>query len=139
MNTNDLSIEVALVTGAGRGIGRLMARALSRAGATVALMARSTVELADTAAGADPTGRMLVLPGVRDPAAVRHVVEETERVLGPVTLPVNNSMHGGAGRPGLGRAGHRVVGVHRDCRTWCLSSPRASHYPAGSSESVFSR
>jgi NAD(P)-dependent dehydrogenase (short-subunit alcohol dehydrogenase family) len=46
----ELSGKTALITGAGRGIGRAIAMELARAGADVLLAARSAGELADTAA-----------------------------------------------------------------------------------------
>jgi NAD(P)-dependent dehydrogenase (short-subunit alcohol dehydrogenase family) len=52
---------MALVTGAGRGIGRAVALALSEAGHEVALTARSADELEATARAA--TGRTIVVPG----------------------------------------------------------------------------
>ncbi len=63
----ELPEQVAIVTGAGRGIGRAIACALSRAGASVALVARCERELAETAAMGE---RMFALSGdVRDVAA----------------------------------------------------------------------
>lgn len=44
----DLSGQVAIVTGGGRGLGRAMALALSAAGATVAAVSRNEVQLAET-------------------------------------------------------------------------------------------
>jgi NAD(P)-dependent dehydrogenase (short-subunit alcohol dehydrogenase family) len=67
-----LAGQVAVVTGAGRGIGRAVALRLARAGAAVALAARSTAEL-ETVAGEIRAGggRALVVPtDVRQEAAV---------------------------------------------------------------------
>lgn len=92
-----LSKHVAIVTGAGRGIGRAIALALSAEGAAVAVCARTEPEIAETAAlisGAG--GRAIALPlDVKDASAARAAVEQTERTLGPVTLLINN-----AGTPG---------------------------------------
>ena len=46
----DLTGQVAIVTGGGRGIGRAMALALARAGAAVAVVARTGEQLAETVA-----------------------------------------------------------------------------------------
>ncbi|MGH3505739.1 MAG: SDR family NAD(P)-dependent oxidoreductase [Nocardioidaceae bacterium] len=82
--------RVALVTGAGRGIGRVVARRLSEAGFDVALTARSREEL-EEAAEACP-GRTLVLPAdILDPAAVDQVFSTVEREWGPVDILVANA------------------------------------------------
>jgi NAD(P)-dependent dehydrogenase (short-subunit alcohol dehydrogenase family) len=93
----ELAGQVALITGGGRGIGRAVAEALASAGAAVTIAARSEDELAETASAITAAGgRALAVPtDVRDAAAVRRVVEETERQFGPVTFLVNN-----AGTPG---------------------------------------
>ena len=67
------------MTGAGRGIGRAVARALAAEGASVVLAARSRAELAKTAediAGAG--GRAFALPtDVREPRDVTALIDET--------------------------------------------------------------
>jgi NAD(P)-dependent dehydrogenase (short-subunit alcohol dehydrogenase family) len=86
----DAPAPIALVTGAGRGIGRAIAERLSRAGLRVALTARSDTELAATAAGcASPT---LVLPAdITSAAAVDEVFAGVERTWGPVAVLVANA------------------------------------------------
>ncbi|MGZ4609961.1 MAG: SDR family NAD(P)-dependent oxidoreductase [Actinomycetes bacterium] len=91
--------RVALVTGAGRGIGRGVAVRLSREGYRVALTARTEEQLREPAAASDAaTGGgsnradTLVLPAdLRDPAAADRVVTEVERAWGPVTVLVANA------------------------------------------------
>jgi NAD(P)-dependent dehydrogenase (short-subunit alcohol dehydrogenase family) len=103
MNSSDIRLEidlggqVAIVTGAGRGIGRAMALELARAGGAVAVVARSEDQLTETVALIeDEVGRALALPAdVTDQQSVECAVAETERYLGPVDLPVNNADGGG--------------------------------------------
>jgi NADP-dependent 3-hydroxy acid dehydrogenase YdfG len=74
-----LADQVALVTGASRGIGRATALALAREGAAVVLVARGREALAETAAAIRQAGgRALAIPGdVTQEAAVEAVVEQT--------------------------------------------------------------
>ena len=53
----DLSGKIALITGAGRGIGRAVALTLARAGSDVALVARSEDELQSVAQEIQVLGR----------------------------------------------------------------------------------
>jgi len=83
--------QVAIVTGAGRGIGRAVARALASEGAAVALAARTRQELASVAAeikeGGD--GRALAVPtDVTQDTAVEALVEQTLATLGRIDLLV---------------------------------------------------
>jgi NAD(P)-dependent dehydrogenase (short-subunit alcohol dehydrogenase family) len=88
-----LSGQVAIVTGGGRGIGRLVAEALAGAGAAVAVTARSEDELTETVTSITRSrGTALALPGdVSDPRAATRALREVERQLGPVDLLVNNA------------------------------------------------
>lgn len=73
----NLSGQVALVTGGGRGFGRAFAIALANAGAHVAVAARTAGPLAEMVERAG--GRALAVPGeVVTPEAVAHVVRITE-------------------------------------------------------------
>jgi NAD(P)-dependent dehydrogenase (short-subunit alcohol dehydrogenase family) len=85
-----MDTRVCLVTGAGRGIGRVVAATLSAAGHRVALTARHRDQLDDTARSLP--GPTLVLPGdVTDPTAVEDVFAEVERAWGPVEVLVANA------------------------------------------------
>ncbi|BDG02654.1 SDR family NAD(P)-dependent oxidoreductase [Anaeromyxobacter oryzae] len=85
--------RVALVTGGGRGIGRAIALALARAGAHVAVAARSVPEIEAVAAEVARLGRRtLFLPlDVSDRAAVARAPGLVAEELGPVDILVNNA------------------------------------------------
>jgi 7-alpha-hydroxysteroid dehydrogenase len=89
--------RVAIVTGAGKGIGRACALALAEAGADVALAARTEADLEAVAQAIRALGRRaLVVPGdVSDEAVLSTLAQRTRDELGPVSLLVNNA--GGAG------------------------------------------
>lgn len=96
-----LTGQTALVTGAGRGLGRAMAVHLARAGARVALVARSRAELDAVAAAltADGATALAIPADVTDPDAVDHAVEAAESALGPLDLLVNNAGDGAVPGP----------------------------------------
>ena len=82
--------RVALVTGAGRGIGRAVAQRLSAQGLRVALTARSVDELTATATAC--AGETLVLPAdITDPALVDALFSQIEKQWGPVGVLVANA------------------------------------------------
>ena len=87
-----LAGRVAVVTGAGRGIGREIALRCAAEGASVALAARSTQALDAVAAEIGGAGgRALVVPtDLRAPAEVEYLAATVERELGPADLLVNS-------------------------------------------------
>jgi NAD(P)-dependent dehydrogenase (short-subunit alcohol dehydrogenase family) len=80
----------ALVTGAGRGIGRAVAISLSHAGYQVALTARSADELAQTASDC-PQPTLVIPDDITDPAAPGRVFDQVERAWGPANVLVLNA------------------------------------------------
>ncbi|HRD84030.1 MAG TPA: glucose 1-dehydrogenase [Rubrivivax sp.] len=89
--------QVAIVTGASKGIGRAAALALAQAGADVALAARTRADLEAVTAEITALGRRAIaVPcDVADDAALDGLVQRTLAELGKVTILVNNA--GGAG------------------------------------------
>lgn len=88
----DLSGNVALVTGAGSGIGQRIAVGLAQCGADVALLDRRTDGgLADTAAEIAETGRrsLSLAVDVTNAEALADAVSRVEAELGPLSLAVN--------------------------------------------------
>jgi NAD(P)-dependent dehydrogenase (short-subunit alcohol dehydrogenase family) len=89
--------RVALVTGAGRGIGRVVARRLSREGLRVALLARHPAELDETAAGC--AGPALAVPAdVTDPEQIETAYATVEQRWGPVEVLVAGAGAGHSAR-----------------------------------------
>ena len=93
MKLFSLEREVAVVTGAGSGIGQAIAIGLAEAGADVALfdLPRQEAGLAETAARVVAHGRRAhaTVGDASSAADLAAAVESTERVLGPLSLAVN--------------------------------------------------
>jgi 7-alpha-hydroxysteroid dehydrogenase len=88
-----LQDRVAIVTGAGQGIGRAIALELATAGAHVVASGRRLEPLETLAGEIRARGRraLAVSCDVRDAAQVDRVVDETMREFGRIDLLVNNA------------------------------------------------
>jgi NAD(P)-dependent dehydrogenase (short-subunit alcohol dehydrogenase family) len=86
--------RVALVTGAGRGIGRATAARLAAAGATVVAVARSADELDALAV---ETGALAVRASVQTADGCAQIVERARELAGHIDILVNNAALGSAG------------------------------------------
>ena len=89
--------KVALVTGAGTGIGKVSALALLAEGYAIVLAGRRRALLEGVAAEADSEAQTLVVPtDVGDPAAVRALFAVTKQTFGRLDVLFNNA---GSGAP----------------------------------------
>jgi NAD(P)-dependent dehydrogenase (short-subunit alcohol dehydrogenase family) len=86
--------RVAIVTGAGRGIGRSTAKLLAQRGARVMVVARTEDELR-TLADEQP-GIEILAASLHTPEACAKVIAETRSRLGPISIVVNNAGVGSA-------------------------------------------
>src|SRR6266702_7843358 len=92
--TQELSGRVAIVTGAGRNIGRGIALALADGGAAVVVNARSNMQEAQAVVGEIERagGKALaVTADVADPAAVQKMVDTAAQKFGRIDILVNNA------------------------------------------------
>lgn len=90
-STRAIAGQVAVVTGAGRGIGQCVAVGLAARGARIAAVARTAPQIEETveqirAAGGEAIG---VAVDVSSADAVEHLAHEVRAKLGPVSILVN--------------------------------------------------
>jgi NAD(P)-dependent dehydrogenase (short-subunit alcohol dehydrogenase family) len=97
-NSHLLAGKRAVVTGAGRGIGRNIALALAEAGANVAVTSRTHLEIEQLVAEIQAMGRqsLAVTCDVTDPEQVTHMATTLIEGLGSVDILVNNAGNAGS-------------------------------------------
>ena len=86
----DLSGQVAVVTGAARGVGALVAKRLAAHGALVALLGLEPDELASVSASCGPQSRWWEVD-VTDEQALAHVADEVRDAYGRIDIVVANA------------------------------------------------
>jgi NAD(P)-dependent dehydrogenase (short-subunit alcohol dehydrogenase family) len=91
-------LRVALVTGAGKGIGAAISLALAAEGVAVAAAARTAADVERVAATISERGgqALAVVCDVTQPAAIATAVAQVEQALGPIGILVNNAGQGGS-------------------------------------------
>jgi 3-oxoacyl-[acyl-carrier protein] reductase len=90
----------ALVTGAGKGIGRATALALAQEGVNVGLLARTEIDLIDVAKDIEALGVKVAYEtaDVSSMEQVNQAVEHLKNTLGPVDILINNAGTGKFGK-----------------------------------------
>src|SRR5262245_5832029 len=101
MLSSSLTNHTALITGAGRGIGRAIAECFAAAGAKVALAARSAAELEEVVGGiAIKGGAAAAFPvDLSQPHAPYQMLQQAASRLGPIDILVNNAGIGSSADP----------------------------------------
>src|SRR5258705_8622455 len=118
------SQKVALVTGAGTGIGKAVALALMKEGYATVLAGRRKDKLEETVSAGKSTGaRSLAVPtDVADPAAIKALFAKTKETFGRLDVLFNNA---GIGAPPVRLGGlpyetwKQVVDTILRCRFLC--------------------
>src|SRR4051812_19576576 len=92
-NPFDLTGKIALVTGASRGLGQQFARALSGAGADLAITSRTRTSLEPFAAEIRDSGRRVAYIDLdlRDQSSIEAAVAAAVEELGQIDILVNNA------------------------------------------------
>jgi 3-oxoacyl-[acyl-carrier protein] reductase len=88
-----LKDTIALVTGAGRGIGKAIATTLAREGSTVVLVARTLSELESVCSEIDAKGGTAIIQqaDITNPEQVQSIFDEVSRRFGRLDILVNNA------------------------------------------------
>ena len=90
---NHLKNKVALVSGAGRGIGKAIAVALAKAGCRTVLTARTAaqLELVESELGANGAEALSITSDLTRDEEIYRLLAEAQRTYGPVDILINNA------------------------------------------------
>lgn len=95
----DKNKKIAMVTGAGSGIGRAVAIALYNDGWSIVLAGRRESELITTAIACDVERTLVVPTDITDPKSVKHLFDQTLKNFGRLDLLFNNAGVGAPSKP----------------------------------------
>ena len=91
--------KVAIVTGAGSGIGKYSALALLKEGYSVALAGRRKERLEETAAESESSRTLIVPTDIADPDSIRELFAKVKSEFGRLDLLFNNAGTGAPAKP----------------------------------------
>jgi len=91
--------KIAIVTGAGTGIGRAVAVALYREGWTIVLAGRREAQLSETADACDTMRTLLVPTDINNAESVKNLFARTKDTFGRLDLLFNNAGVGAPAKP----------------------------------------
>jgi NAD(P)-dependent dehydrogenase (short-subunit alcohol dehydrogenase family) len=121
-----LKDRVALVTGAGQGIGRAFAHALGEAGAAVAVVDVSGELAEQVAAELAKKGiaSLAVTADVTEPAQIARMVDRVVKKWGKLTIGVNNAGIGGwvNAEEVTPEVWHKIMGLNLDAVLYCAQA-----------------
>jgi NAD(P)-dependent dehydrogenase (short-subunit alcohol dehydrogenase family) len=85
--------QIALVTGAGRGLGRSIAVALASEGTTVIITARTKNQLNETAQQVESAGgkAQIVIADLQEEESIKNLIRTTDKNYGRLNILVNNA------------------------------------------------
>src|SRR3989337_32682 len=100
--------KIAVVTGAGRGLGQPMALALADAGCDIVAAARTRPQIEETAEAVRARGRrcLAVPTDITDPASVQAMVDAAIAEFGRIAILLNNA---GGATAGMGKPVHEIT------------------------------